>query len=300
MTKSLTIVMKNPARQCADDWIVSLEQKLLSVHKNAIDLQVTCSIYDQFSIVQLNVPEIAEVTVCSILADYMIHVMDSTVLLELIKREFQPLANPDINSVQQYCKQFLNGSKAPLSTISSLLDRRQAYVTEQVIHYFKEHPLMVVEGFVRFRLQEYVEELRVLVEVAIDECMLDRQYQEFISLLQYFVYMQESKTPSAHLIHKGGREFLILNDRFEIIELKELDATFKLEVLDKDINFEDMIVSTLIAVAPATIRIHTREPDLLIIKTISQIFEGRTVLCSYCRDCHAYLGEIGIKDHLYP
>jgi hypothetical protein len=85
-----------------------------------------------------------------------------------------------------------------------------------------------------------------------------------------------------------------------MIELKELDATFKLEVLDKDINFEDMVVSTLIAVAPATIRIHTREPELLIIKTIIQIFEGRTVLCSYCRDCHAYLGEIGIKDHLYP
>jgi putative sporulation protein YtxC len=300
MMKSLTIVMKNPAQQCADDWIVSLEQQLLHVHKEAIDLQVTCSIHDKFSIVQLNVPVKMVTTVCTILAEYMIGVLNSVVLLNLIKKEFHSLSDPDIWSVQEYSKQLLEGSKVPLDTISSLLHRGQAYVTQQVSDYFKEHSLMVVEGFVRFRLQEYIEELRVLVEVAIDECMLDRQYQEFISLLQYFVYMQESKTPSAHLIHKGGGDFLIFNDRFEAIELKELDATFKLEVLDKDINFEDMIVSTLIAAAPATIHIHTREPELLIIKTISQIFEGRTTMCSYCLDCHAFLGEVGMKDHLYP
>ena len=56
---------------------------------------------------------------------------------------------------------------------------------------------------------------------------MDRQYQEFISLLQYFVYIQEAKIPAAHLIHKGGHEFVILNDRMEPIDANEFDASFR-------------------------------------------------------------------------
>jgi putative sporulation protein YtxC len=298
--KSLTIVMKNLAEHRADDWFDFLDQKLMHVHKDQPDLQMKCDRYEKFSIMQFKVSEKLEQALSSALADYIISVMESVLLLDLIKREFHVETSEDIQIVEQYCKQFLHGSKASLSSISFLLNNRHAYITQQIAEYFKEHPKMVVEGFVRFRLQEYVEELRMLVELAIDESMLDRQYQEFISLLQYFVYMQESKVPEVHLIHKGGHEFLIFNDRFEAIDMKEFDGSFKLEVLDKDINFEDMIVSTLITVAPATIQIHTREPELLIIKTIMQIFEGRTALCSYCLNCHAYLGELPKKDQLYP
>lgn len=109
--------------------------------------------------------------------------------------------------------------------------------------------------------------------------------------MQYFVYIQEAKIPIVHLIHKGGHEFVILNDRMELIDANEFDATFKMEMLEKDINFEDMIVSTLITVSPANIYIHTRDADMTIIKTIRQIFEDRTTVCSYCRTCDIYLGK---------
>jgi putative sporulation protein YtxC len=265
-----------------------------------MDLHVNCKSYDKFSVIQIHMPDKLVPELCSSIAEYIVKEKESSILLELIKKEFQMETAEDVRSVEMYCRQFLNEDKVALSSISTLLNRRQAHITEQIEAYFRENSLLVVEGFIRFRLQEYLEELRVLVEVALDECLMERQYQEFISLLQYFVYMQESKIPSAHLIHQGGHEFLILNEQFEAIDMKEFDTTLKLEVLDKDINFEDMIVSTLITVAPATIHIHSREPELLVIKTIMQIFEGRTVLCNYCRKCHAYLGEVTKKDQLSP
>jgi putative sporulation protein YtxC len=298
--KSLTIVMRNLAELRADDWFDSLGQKLMDVHKHQPALQMKCDRYEKFSIMQFKVSEKIEQALSSVLADYIISIMESVLLLDLIKREFHVKSSEDIQIVEQYCKQFLQGSKASLNSISLLLNNRHAYISQRIAEYFKDHQKMVVEGFVRFRLQEYVEELRMLVELAIDESMLDRQYQEFISLLQYFVYMQETKLPEVHLIHKGGHEFLIFDNRLDAIDMKEFDGSFKMEVLDQDINFEDMIVSTLITVAPATIRIHTREPELLIIKTIMQIFEGRTSLCSYCLNCRAYLGELPKKDQLYP
>jgi putative sporulation protein YtxC len=300
--KSLTIVMRNSAEHRAVEWFDSLDNKLTMkhVHKGDFNLHLNCKSYDTFSVIQIHMPDKLVPELCSLIADYIVNQKESSILLDMMKKEFQMEAAEDVRSVEMYCKKFLNEDKVTLSSISALLNRRQAYITEQIETYFGENSLIVIEGFVRFRLQEYLEELRMLVEVALDECLMDRQYQEFISLLQYFVYMQESKIPSAHLIHQGGHEFLILNERFEAIDMKEFDTTLKLEVLDKDINFEDMIVSTLITVAPATIHIHTREPELLVIKTIRQIFEGRTELCSYCLKCQAYLGDVTKKDQLSP
>ncbi|MFD0697503.1 putative sporulation protein YtxC [Paenibacillus sp. GCM10027628] len=239
-----------------------------------------------------------------VLAEHIMAEKESQILRQLIVKEFKYEAKEDLELIEGYCKQFLYGEiESEESSVSRLEEgriRRKQLVVQPLIEYFEEHSELVLDGFLKFRLQDYVEELREIAEYAIDEYMMDRQYQEFISLLQYFVYIQEAKIPVAHLIHKGGHEFVILNDKLEPIDANEFDATFKLEVIEKDINFEDMIVSTLITVSPANIYIHTRDPEMTIIKTIRQIFEDRTTVCSYCRTCDTYLGEGKKQDQLSP
>ncbi|UJF34539.1 putative sporulation protein YtxC [Paenibacillus hexagrammi] len=238
------------------------------------------------------------------LARHIMKEKEPQLLRDLISKEFKFEAKEDVDSIIGYCDQMLNGdadlAESSYSSQASSAARRSTLLTQLLIQYLDESDECNLDGFLNFRLQEYVGELREIVEYAVDEFMMDRQYQEFISLLQYFVYIQEAKIPAAHLIHKGGHEFTILNDRLEPIDTSDIDATFKLEVLEKDLNFEDMIVSTLISVSPANIYIHTREPELSIIKTISQIFEDRTTLCSYCRLCESFLGEKQKQDQLYP
>jgi len=241
-----------------------------------------------------------------VLADHIIAVREPGLLRQLIVKEFKYETKEDIELIEGYCKQFLfgeNGSEEAATPVSAEAGRkrRKHLLVQQVSQYFEEQQKVFnLDGFLKFRLQDYLDELREVVEYAVDEYMMDRQYQEFISLLQYFVYIQEAKIPAAHLIHKGGHEFVILNDQLEPIDANEFDATFKLEVLEKDINFEDMIVSTLITVSPANIYIHTRDPEMTVIKTIRQIFEDRTTVCAYCRTCHSYLGEAKKQDQLSP
>ncbi|SDN26335.1 putative sporulation protein YtxC [Paenibacillus sp. yr247] len=243
-------------------------------------------------------------SLANVLADHIIANKESIILRNLIIKEFKYEAKDDLDAIEGYCKQSLyneNGIEdSPILSGCSGRLRRKQVLSEQLVLSLEETSRLSLDGFLKFRLQEYTDELREIAEYAIDEFMMDRQYQEFISLLQYFVYIQEAKIPGVHLIHKGGHEFVILNDRLELIDANEFDATFKLEVLEKDINFEDMIVSTLITVSPANIYIHTRDPEMTIIKTIRQIFEDRTTVCSYCRTCDIYLGEAKKQDQLSP
>lgn len=305
----LTIVVMNPT----DPYVSSLSQfiyaELQRIHKDPDVFQLRNVVQGQYAQISVH----AAITAAErrkmqdrihegigfALADHIISEHEPKLLRDLIRKALKPESESDMVLIEGYCKQFLNG-EGETGSGEEFESRRKMIIADLVQVHVRDNSLMNLDGFIRFRLQEYMEELREIVEYALDEYMMDRQYQEFISLLKYFVYIQEAKIPTAHLIHKGGHEFVILGDSLEEIDTNEFDSSFKLEALEKDINFEDMIVSTLITVSPANIHIHTREPNMPIINTIVQIFEDRTSICSYCRTCHTYLGEAVKQDQLSP
>ncbi|WP_159882846.1 putative sporulation protein YtxC [Paenibacillus puerhi] len=220
------------------------------------------------------------------LAEYVMLEEERGLLGKLIRNDFHYRLEADIEQILSYCRQILDGTgEGGEEGERGALKRRKEKLAGEIEAYISEETMLHMDGLIRFRLRGYKQELRDVVEYAIDEFMMDRQYQEFISLLQYFVYIQEAKTPFVHLIHKGGNEFLLLNNRMERIETDDAEAIVTVEMLEKDMNFEDMIVSTLISVSPQTIYMHTREPDVQVIKTIRQIFENRVEVCGYCRLC---------------
>jgi putative sporulation protein YtxC len=217
---------------------------------------------------------------------------ESSILKEIIHKEYHYRETDDVHAIEQYCTQYLGGSGEAGHVAEHSLSRRTTKIRAQLSGFILENKHLNLGGFIRFRLHDYWEEMREVAEFAVDEFMLERQYKEFISLLKYFVYVQEAKIPVVHLIHKGGHEFTILNELLQPVDLSKVDSAVTLGLLEKDINFEDMIVSTLITVSPANIYIHTREPELPVIKTIGQIFENRTEVCSQCRVCHVYFEEL--------
>jgi putative sporulation protein YtxC len=304
-----TIIVMNPS----ESYVKSLSQAILGelqrLHKDLSVFQTRYEIQGQYAeisgstaLMNVEIKKIDEHIAEGIafaVADHIISCHEPLILRDMIKKELKLDTEKEVQQVEGYCKQFLN-NEDEISTLETG-SRRRTLIADQVQEYYlQEQTSFNLDGFLKFRVQEYLEELREIVDYAMDEYLMDRQYQEFISLLKYFVYIQEAKIPTAHLIHKGGHDFVILNDLLEPIDTNEFDSSFKLEVLEKDINFEDMIVSTLITVSPANIYIHTREPEMTVIKTIRQIFEDRTSVCSYCRTCQTYLGDFQKQDQLYP
>ncbi|MFD2613674.1 putative sporulation protein YtxC [Paenibacillus gansuensis] len=221
-------------------------------------------------------------------ASFILDGYEEKLIRKIIVKENAYKARDEIAKIEHYTLHILNedgeeGQGGPAR------NRRRKQIADSLHAYLEHHQDLNIDGFVFFRLQAYVEELREVVEYAIDEYLMEKQYQEFIALLKYFVYIQDAKIPVAHLMHKGENDFVLLNEALEPIETRQVE-TFVVEMIDKDINYEDMIVSTLITVSPHKVFIHTREPEMQVIKTIKQIFDDRASLCTLCSSCIPHLG----------
>ncbi|WP_409344880.1 sporulation protein YtxC [Paenibacillus sp. MBLB4367] len=236
----------------------------------------------------------------SAIAAYIVQEEEQELLRSIIMADFAYEDEEEIAKIMQYCGGMIGAEDDPELTTDHSRQRREQLIAHEISGFLKESGKINVHGLLQFRLQSYLEELREIVEYAVDEYLMDKQYQEFISLLKYFVFIQDTKIPEAHLMHKGGNEFVILNEQMVPITADDIDETLSVEWLDSDFNFEDLIVSTLITVAPQHIYIHTREPDVPVIRTIVQIFEDRAKLCNYCRVCKPLLGERSKQDQLSP
>jgi putative sporulation protein YtxC len=233
------------------------------------------------------------------IADYIIAQKELGLLRSLIYNEFSYQNELEINKIIRYCNQMLNNEDDSLYVADHGKNRRALTISNEIKQFFKKNNNLNLEGFLHFRLKEYKEELREVVEYAVDEFIMDKQYQEFIALLKYFVFIQEAKIPVVHLMHKGGHEFVLFNEQMTPMDMKATEDSFKIEILDQEFNFEDLVVSTLISIAPQEIHIHTREPEVQVIQTIMQIFENRVQICEYCRQCKPILGERMIQNQHY-
>ncbi|QGQ95246.1 putative sporulation protein YtxC [Paenibacillus psychroresistens] len=242
--------------------------------------------------------EISEILARAV-ADHIIAHKEIELLRSLICEDFSYQNEPEINKIIRYCNQMLNNEDDSLYVADHGKNRRALTISNEIKQFFKKNNDLNLDGFLEFRLKEYKEELREVVEYAVDEFIMDKQYQEFIALLKYFVFIQEAKIPVVHLMHKGGHEFVLFNEQMTPMDLKATEDSFKIEILDQEFNFEDLVVSTLISIAPQEIHIHTREPEVQVIQTIMQIFENRVQICEYCRQCKPILGDRMIQNQHY-
>jgi putative sporulation protein YtxC len=194
----------------------------------------------------------------------------------------------ELEEVKGICFRMLNGPEnaGPAESGESPAAVRRANLVRRIASHFREFAHLDLGGFLRFRLADYREFLADTVNLALEEFAADRQYREFISLLKYFVHFQEAKIPRANVIHCGGNRYAMLDHRMQPLKWCGGDVV-TVEKVDRELNCEDMIVSTLISASPEHIVIHTREPDTPSIRTIRQIFEGRTTLCTCCSVCES-------------
>jgi putative sporulation protein YtxC len=304
----LSVILSDHPEEAAPDLAKRLQDQFSNLHKICPHLRMTVHAHETFSEIAVKgvLPHFdlqamgieVYASAAQAIADYILDRKEETLLRKMVLADYEFDDPDDLEQVMEYCRQFLFYDRETKKTVRETRWYRKDKIVEEIRSYLEENPRIQLDGFLTFRLHAYYEELREAAEYALDELEMDKQYQEFISLLKYFVYIQEAKIPSAHLIHKGGNDFVILNNELMPINMQEIDATFTLEVLNKDINFEDIIVSTLITVAPEQIYIHTGEPEQPMIRTILQIFEQRARLCPRCRLCEGMPGKTHKQDRM--
>lgn len=223
--------------------------------------------------------------VSNALADFIIRQYEEKLIARIINSNYcyfnsaerKEILNLALKLVRNDDKNFLN---------SLFQIRRRNVIIRKLLDYFESSNSLILDGFVNFRLKDYIKDLEEIVEKAVDEFLMEREYREFIRLLRYFVEIQEPKVDVVHVIVSYDNKYILLDEHKNEIT-NECIREFANEISAGEINYDDLLVSSLITLAPKKIIIHSlgqfKNKELL--ETIKNVFSGRVGICSGCEAC---------------
>ena len=147
-------------------------------------------------------------------------------------------------------------------------------IKTELSEYFKTDKRARVTGLVLFRLPRYIEILEKCSDRMVESFYTEKEYEEFIGLLKYFVNVQGERPKLIHLyVHKYGM-YSVLDENNQDITEKCLEDFVGVEDAPYE-NFDDLLISVLITLAPEKIVIHNCEniKNKELFDTIKRVFE---------------------------
>lgn len=221
--------------------------------------------------------------VAKILTEIIIEHEEKKLLKKIINSNYYYFNNDERGVILANALSLLATSNSAFTDFD--INSRRSKVMSKILEYLDSHHELVLEGFVNFRLKDYRKRLVEIVDSAVDDYMLDLEYKEFIRVLRYFVDIQEPKVEEVHVVIGKSGIYKILDASGNAVSNKYLD-NFVAESLG-EINYEDILLTSLISISPYNIMVHSSDPDssFNIISTIQNVFEGRVAICEGCHIC---------------
>lgn len=165
---------------------------------------------------------------------------------------------------------------------------RNNYIFAPLLKYIIESKSLVLEGFVNFRLSNYIEFLNELIDEKVNSFLINKEYSEFISLLREYVSDSGYHFGNVHLIYSSEESILIDDDLNIITNNNILNAKY---LSDITFSSNDFTLNTLLSILPKHITIHILDKEDDFINTIKSVFEERVQLCYDCVLCSKYKTE---------
>jgi putative sporulation protein YtxC len=153
-------------------------------------------------------------------------------------------------------------------------------IIQHLNHYLLENSFIHLEGFFRFRLKDYRIQLENRIDQAVEDFLIEKEYNEFIKILRYFVELQEPKIETIHLFMDDEEKYLLYDQEGRMINNEDLEDLSE-EIKEKDMNKDDLLISSLITLAPANLVIHFSKQmeNKEIIETIRKVFFEKISVC---------------------
>ena len=224
-----------------------------------------------------------------ILSNLVIEIYEDTIINKLILNDYFYF---DILERKQIAELTLEDSYDPEETE---MPRDQIFDTLYKIFYkyiSTDHSIFL-KGFLTFRIKDYIEILNRQIDKSVNKFLIQKEYNEFISLLKMYINSEGSKTDIVHLIYSDSNPIL-LDKAKKIIRIDE--NMFNAKYLS-DISFSssDYALNTLLTLIPSKIYIHLIDNSIdEFITTLKLIFEDRVIYCTDCSICKIYKNK---KNH---
>lgn len=172
---------------------------------------------------------------------------------------------------------------------------RKNKIVDKIADCIKENDDINIKGFITFRMKELKEELECIIDKVVERYMVEKEYDEFIKLLKYFVDIQESKIDEVNIIIKTDGTYLV-----EDHHGNDITERLTCDITDSKINGlvaeDDLLISGLVANSPERIIIHCAEnsSNKELLQTIQNVFQERAVFCNNCKLCRGLKSKLKV------
>lgn len=219
---------------------------------------------------------------------YISNVLFKVVVNEYRKKEmFQFLSDTyfflkheEILKIEENVIDILNMNEKPDNEIFIYCFNKINDIIEKIKECIDENKEINIDGFITFRMRELREDIECIIDKIVEKYIVEKEYEEFIRLLKYFVDIQESKIDLVNIEINDYGLYVIEDEKgrdiFNLF-LKELGDS-ELNLLDA--NIEDIIISGLITNVPKKIKItgYKNCKNIEFINTIVNVFGDRVEL----------------------
>lgn len=229
------------------------------------------------------------------LADYIIKKYEEKLIIRTITSNYCYFNSVEKKEILALAKKIIKSDDKDL--LSSLFHiRRHNLIVKKLLDYFDNSSSIILDGFVNFRLKDYIKDLEEVVDKAVDDYLMVREYNEFIRLLRYFVDIQNPKFNLIHVVTSFDNKYMLLDETKREIT-NECIREFVNEISMGEINYDDLLVSSLITLAPRKIVLHgTRHfKNKELLETIKNVFYGKVTICSECEICEVNMAKSNNK-----
>ena len=221
----------------------------------------------------------------NVLTDCIIQNYENLIIHSLLMLNYFYFDDVDFNAIESNSYQLLNSQTNNKLLPLEVTDRYDV-LWKCVLRYITSNRSILLEGFIRFRILDYIKILDSFVDFAVNQFILNREYCEFIELLKMYINSKEPGTRLVHLIYVND-ESILLDDHKNIISLthNNLDLHY---LSDISFSSNDYALNSLLSLLPEKIIIHLISPEDEFINTIKLIFGKAVSICSDCNICRTY------------
>lgn len=159
---------------------------------------------------------------------------------------------------------------------------------EAFYNFFKDNKTSVctklyLKGFITFRLKKYIDELEASIDSSVNQYLIEKEYQEFVSLLKVYINSEGYNSDLVHLFYRNSNKNVdaILLDKDKNVIDTSINLLSAKYLSDISFSSSDMILNTLLNLLPRRIFIHLGDIDDEdeFVCTLEAIFDGRIVVC---------------------
>ena len=178
----------------------------------------------------------------------------------------------------------LQQARAIVGRLEMDASSERSRVMERAVQHLNEENLLMIDGFVRFRLKEYHDELADCVRQAIDDHEFEKERAEFIALLRDFVDGRPQGVREIHVLPSENERFRLVDQSGFPVETSYLDD-FTWELVDDgQVDMEELLITTLVSLAPGKVVCH-RPIETRDVPMVQDVFHDRLDYCAGCPMC---------------